>query len=134
MTRILIVDDDEFICRQLEQLYLSKGYEARSTADGEEALRLLASNDFSLVIVDLAIPGSDGMLLTRDIRDRWPEIPVIMITGYASIKGAVEAIKQGASDYVTKPFQKEEIELATDNVLEKQRLQDEVHYLRSELS
>ena len=57
-----------------------------------------------------------------------------MITGYASIKGAVEAIKQGASDYITKPFQKEEILLATEKVLEKRRLLDEINYLRSQLS
>ena len=67
-------------------------------------------------------------------REHWPDLDVIMITGYASIKGAVEAIKQGASDYITKPFQKEEILLATEKVLEKRRLLDEINYLRSQLS
>ena len=79
-------------------------------------------------------PGTDGIGLTREIRERWPDLDVIMITGYASIKGAVEAIKQGASDYITKPFQKEEILLATEKVLEKRRLLDEINYLRSQLS
>src|SRR2546430_17342560 len=83
---------------------------------------------------DLKIPGTDGIGLTREIRDRWPDLDVIMITGYASIKGAVEAIKQGASDYITKPFQKEEILLATEKILEKRRLLDEISYLRSQLS
>ena len=97
-------------------------------------MRLLEEHEFALAVVDLKIPGTDGIGLTREIRDRWPDLDVIMITGYASIKGAVEAIKQGASDYITKPFQKEEILLATEKILEKRRLLDEINYLRSQLS
>ncbi len=106
----------------------------RAPANAPEALRLLGEHEFSLAVVDLKIPGTDGIGLTREIRERWPDLDVIMITGYASIKGAVEAIKQGASDYITKPFQKEEILLATEKVLEKRRLLDEINYLRSQLS
>src|SRR5207247_2063165 len=133
-TRILIVDDDPFICRQLEELYSSQQYAVASVPNALEALRLLQEHEFSLAVVDLKIPGTDGIGLTREIRDRWPDLDVIMITGYASIKGAVEAIKQGASDYITKPFQKEEILLATEKILEKRRLIDEISYLRSQLS
>src|SRR5438876_982699 len=133
-TRILIVDDDPFICRQLEELYISQQYAVSSAPNAPEALRLLQEHEFSLAVVDLKIPGTDGIGLTREIRDRWPDLDVIMITGYASIKGAVEAIKQGASDYITKPFQKEEILLATEKILEKRRLLDEISYLRSQLS
>jgi DNA-binding NtrC family response regulator len=133
-TRILIVDDDPFICRQLEELYTSQRYTVACASNSAEALRLLGEQEFALAVVDLKIPGTDGIGLTREIRDRWAELDVIMITGYASIKGAVEAIKQGASDYITKPFQKEEILLATEKVLEKRRLLDEINYLRSQLS
>jgi DNA-binding NtrC family response regulator len=133
-TRILIVDDDPFICRQLEELYSSQRYAVSCAGNSTEALRLLGEQDFALAVVDLKIPGTDGIGLTREIRDRWSELDVIMITGYASIKGAVEAIKQGASDYITKPFQKEEILLATEKILEKRRLLDEINYLRSQLS
>ena len=133
-TRILIVDDDPFICRQLEELYASQRYTVASAPNSTEALRLLGEQEFALAVVDLKIPGTDGIGLTREIRDRWPDLDVIMITGYASIKGAVEAIKQGASDYITKPFQKEEILLATEKILEKRRLLDEINYLRSQLS
>ncbi len=133
-TRILIVDDDPLICRQLEDLYTSQHYLVSSAGNTSEALRLLGEHDFSLAVVDLRIPGTDGIGLTREIREHWPELDVIMITGYASIKGAVEAIKQGASDYITKPFQKEEILLATEKVLEKRRLLDEINYLRNQLS
>jgi len=133
-TRILIVDDDPLICRQLEDLYSSQQYLVSSAGNASEALRLLGEQDFSLAVVDLRIPGTDGIGLTREIREHWPDLDVIMITGYASIKGAVEAIKQGASDYITKPFQKEEILLATEKVLEKRRLLDEINYLRNQLS
>src|SRR6185436_18038435 len=133
-TRILIVGDDPLICRQLEDLYTSQQYLVSSAGNASEALRLLGEHDFSLAVVDLRIPGTDGIGLTREIREHWPDLDVIMITGYASIKGAVEAIKQGASDYITKPFQKEEILLATEKVLEKRRLLDEINYLRNQLS
>jgi DNA-binding NtrC family response regulator len=133
-TRILIVDDDPFICRQLEEFYSSQRYVVTCAQNAPEAVRLLGEHEHALAVVDLKIPGTDGIGLIREIKDRWPDLDVIMITGYASIKGAVEAIKQGASDYITKPFQKEEILLATEKVLEKRRLLDEINYLRSQLS
>jgi DNA-binding NtrC family response regulator len=133
-TRILIIDDDPFICRQLEELYRAQGYLVDSATEAPVALGKLGEHDYSLVLVDLKIPGTDGLNLTREIRDRWQDIDVIMITGYASIKGAVEAIKLGASDYITKPFQNEEILLATEKVLEKRRLLDEIQYLRGQLA
>lgn len=133
-TRILVVDDDPFICRQLEELYSSHKYEAISVHTAPDAMRALGEQEFSLVVCDLKIPGTDGLSLTREVRERWPDLDVVMITGYASIKGAVEAIKQGASEYITKPFQKEEILLATEKILEKRRLLDEINYLRSQLS
>ena len=133
-TRILIIDDDPFICRQLEDLYRAQGYLVDSATEAPVAIGKLGEHDYSLVLVDLKIPGTDGLNLTREIRDRWPDIDVIMITGYASIKGAVEAIKLGASDYITKPFQNEEILLATEKVLEKRRLLDEIQYLRGQLA
>src|SRR5438309_9788683 len=133
-TRILIVDDDPFICRQLEELYCSQQYAVSTAPNATEARKLLGEHEFSLAVVDLKIPGTDGIGLTREIRDRWPDLDVIMITGYASIKGAVEAIKQGASDYITKPFQKEEILLATETIVEKRGLHDEISYLRSQHS
>ena len=133
-TKILIVDDDPLICRQLEELYGSHKYDAQSTGNAADALRLLSEQEYSLVVCDLKIPGTDGIGLTREIRERWPDLDVVMITGYASIKGAVEAIKQGASEYITKPFQQEEIILATEKILEKRRLLEEINYLRSQLS
>jgi len=98
-TRILIVDDDPLICRQLEDLYTSQQYLVSSAGNASEALRLLGEHDFSLAVVDLRIPGTDGIGLTREIREHWPDLDVIMITGYASIKGAVEAMMPMAADH-----------------------------------
>jgi two-component system response regulator AtoC len=132
-TRILIVDDDPFICRQLEELFTSQRYAVVTANSGPEAKEALVNHVFSLALVDLKIPGTDGLSLTVELRERQPDLDVIMITGYASIKGAVEAIKRGAADYITKPFQNEEILLAAEKVLEKRRLIDEISYLRGQL-
>jgi len=132
--RILVVDDDPLIRRQLEDLYRERKYEVDSVGGAEDALSLLQEFDYSLAVLDLKIPGTDGISLTKQIRERWSDLDVIIVTGYASIKGAVEAIRHGASDYITKPFEREEIVLATEKVLEKRRLLDEIHYLRNQLS
>ena len=84
-TRILIVDDDPLICRQLEDLYTSQQYLVSSAGNASEALRLLGEHDFSLAVVDLRIPGTDGIGLTREIKEHWPDLDVIMITEPARI-------------------------------------------------
>lgn len=132
--RILVVDDDPLICRQLENLFRERHYDVDSAGSASEALALLEQYEYALGVVDLKIPGTDGLSLTRQIHERWADFDVIIVTGYASIKGAVEAIRQGASDYITKPFEREEILLATEKILEKRRLLDEISYLRSQLS
>ena len=89
-----------------------------------------AEREFALALVDVRIGGGDGIALTKDIREHWPDVDVIMITGYGSIKNAVEAMRQGAVDYITKPFQPEELLHATQKALERRRLIDEIEYLR----
>jgi two-component system response regulator AtoC len=133
-TRILIVDDDPLIRGQLEGLYRAHGYDVEAAATVDAALEKLNGAEFTIAVVDLKIPGSDGVTLTKEIRERWPTVDVIMITGYGSIKGAVEAMRQGAYDYITKPFEPDDILLATQKVLERRRLLDEIEYLRRQLS
>ena len=120
-TRILIIDDDAFICRQLEELFRAQNYVVDSATTASGAFDFLSQQDYSLALVDLKIPGTDGLSLTREVRSRWPDLDVIMITGYASIKGAVEAIKQGASDYITKPFSPRELIARVKAVLRRVR-------------
>ena len=97
-------------------------------------MQSLAEREFALALVDVRIGGGDGIALTKDIREHWPDVDVIMITGYGSIKNAVEAMRQGAVDYITKPFQPEELLHATQKALERRRLIDEIEYLRRQLS
>lgn len=132
--RILVVDDDPLICKQLRDLYEERNYIVDTAASAPEAVTLLEQAEYAVGVVDLKIPGTDGLSLTKQVRERWPDLDVVIVTGYASIRGAVEAIRQGASDYITKPFEREEILLATEKVLEKRRLVEEISYLRSQLS
>jgi len=132
--RILVVDDDPLICEQLTELYAGAGYEARATSEPGQAIDLLGVEAFDLGVIDLKMPSIDGITLMQEMRARAPSIDFIMITGHASIKGAVEAIRMGASDYITKPFDRDEILLATQKALERRRLLEEIDYLRKQLS
>jgi len=132
--RILIVDDDPLIRQQIQSLLADHSYNVEVAADVDEALDRLAGGSFALALVDLKMPGRDGISLMQDIREHWPSVEVIMVTGHASIKTAVEAMRLGASDYITKPFEPDEILLATQKVFERRRLLDEIDYLRKQLS
>jgi DNA-binding NtrC family response regulator len=132
--RILVVDDDPLICEQLSALFSDAGFAAIATSEPQEAMELLGRETYDLGVVDLKMPNMDGITLMQEMRTRAPTIDFIMITGHASIKGAVEAIRMGASDYITKPFDRDDILLATQKVLERRRLLDEIDYLRKQLS
>jgi DNA-binding NtrC family response regulator len=139
--RILIVDDDPLIRRQLEDLFASHAYTVASAANGAEALTNLRQGEFALAVVDLRMPDRDGITLTTEIREGWPETDVIMITGHGSIKDAVDAMSRGACDFITKPFESAELLKATQKALERRRLlydneclRDDNAYLRRELS
>ena len=104
-TRMLVVDDDPSIGRQLGEIFRGRGPLVDCAPDGAVAIADLERQDYLLAFVDFRIRDTNGLHLVRDIRERWPEVDVIMVTEHATIQGAVEAIKIGASDYVTKPFQ-----------------------------
>ncbi|OFV88504.1 MAG: hypothetical protein A3J75_08485 [Acidobacteria bacterium RBG_16_68_9] len=131
--RVLVVDDDPLIREEIESLFAAQSLQVESVSSVSDALRRLAEQTFELAIVDVRLAGGDGIALTKEIRDRWP-VDVIVITGYGSIQNAVEAMKQGAIDYLTKPFQPEELLLATQKALERRRLLDEIEHLRRELT
>ena len=132
--RLLVVDDDPLIREELESLFTAQPYQVECVASVADAMQALGERDFALALVDVRIGGGDGIALTKDIREHWPDVDVIMITGYGSIKNAVEAMRQGAIDYITKPFQPEELLHATQKALERRRLIDEIEYLRRQLS
>lgn len=132
--RLLVVDDDPLIREELSSLFTAQPYHVDCAGTVTDAMQLLGEHEFALALVDVRIGGGDGIALTKDIREHWPHVDVIMITGYGSIKNAVEAMRQGAIDYITKPFQPEELLLATQKALERRRLIDEIEYLRRQLS
>lgn len=131
--RILVVDDDPLICDHLAALYRAAGYEATATSSPAEAVELIAQDSYELGVVDLKMPEMDGITLMEQMRAHAPGLQVIVITGHGSIKGAVEAIRRGASDYITKPVDEDEILLATQQVLEHRKLLEEIDYLRRQL-
>ena len=112
MAKILIVDDEARIRMLLQSLLKANGYEASTAKDGDEALALLKKEEFDLVITDLRMVPMDGMMLFREIKTLYPSMPVILLTAYASVETAIEAMKGGAFDYLTKPFKVDEM-LAT---------------------
>jgi DNA-binding NtrC family response regulator len=130
---ILIIDDEESICDSMSQVLHKEGYSVRVVGEGRAALGLFDSEAFQVVFLDLKLPGMGGMDILSRIKGASPETPVIIITGYASIESAVEAMKRGAFDYMAKPFTAEEVRVVTRRALESRRLIYENIYLRGEL-
>jgi DNA-binding NtrC family response regulator len=131
--RVLVVDDDESL-RRVTQVQLEQaGFETRTAGDGTEALRILQKSPADLVITDLKMPGMPGMELLRRIRADHPDVVVVMITAFGTVESAVEAMKAGAYDYITKPVHADELELVARRALEHLQLVEENRSLRSSL-
>ena len=118
--KILIVDDEKNIRLTLSQALETLGMPVQTAVDGEEALQKLQDSDFILVLLDLKLPGMDGLEVLRRIRESWPKTRVIMITAHGTIDYAVEAMKLGAVDFLRKPFSPNEIRKLVSQVLERQ--------------
>ncbi len=131
--KILVVDDEEIILLSCERVLTEEGYEIQTRLSGKEALELLAEELFDLAIVDLKMPGMDGIELLRAIKRDYPHISVIMITGYSTIESAVEAMKAGAVDYLPKPFTPDQVTMVVKKALDARNLILENLYLRNEL-
>ncbi|MDK1031719.1 MAG: sigma-54 dependent transcriptional regulator [Planctomycetia bacterium] len=130
---ILLVDDDQIILRSLSELLRLEGYQVETAMSFEEATGKLGAGTFQVVIADVSMPGVDGFELLKVIRNRYPDITVIMITGYGSISSAVEAIKHGAFDYLTKPIIDDEIKITVERALVQQSLIGENRLLKEQL-
>lgn len=131
--RVLVVDDDRIILDSLTEFLRMEGYDAHGAANAACALTALQGQPFNLVITDVNMPDADGFELLRTIQQRFGDLVVIMITGYGTIESAVEAIKMGAYDYLTKPIIDDEIRLVVERALNQQALVREVHALRQQL-
>ncbi|WP_456474133.1 response regulator [Candidatus Pyrohabitans sp.] len=125
MARILIVDDDPQICETLAEILSDEGFEVEYVLSGEEALQRIDSRYYDVVITDLLLPKIDGMEILTHVRRVKPKMQVIMITAFATIENAVEAMKRGANDYIAKPFKINEIQSAIKRVLEEAKFREE---------
>jgi two-component system, NtrC family, response regulator AtoC len=127
---VLVVDDERTLARAIKAFLTEAGYVAEVASDGESAVELLESLRPDLVFADVRLPGISGIDLLRRIRDFDPAIPVIMMTAYGTIEGAVEAVKLGAFDYMKKPVDLEELKLLADRARETAVLKQELSYYR----
>jgi two-component system response regulator PilR (NtrC family) len=132
--RILIVDDEEVLRDVLDAVLRREGFDIVTAASGEEALNVLDTEEIDLVILDVMLPGISGIDTMRAIRIANPHLPVIIITAFSSIDGAIDAMKQGAFHYIPKPFKNEEVVLTVNKALEQRRLSSENERLKAELS
>ena len=132
-TRILVVDDERSMQEFLEIFLRREGYEVTTVGEVESALLAIENDDFALVITDIQMPGRSGIDLLHEVRERSPETVVIVITAFGSAETAISAMKEGAYDYITKPFKIDEIGLIIEKALEKRLLAGENRRLRTEL-
>jgi len=132
--RILVIDDDTSLRRVLEYNLQEEGYEVQTASSGEEGVYLFAKFQPALVITDMKMSGMDGLMVLKSIKDRSPETLVIIITAFGTVDVAVEAMKAGAYDYITKPFNRDELRLTVRKALQFSGLAEENKLLKSKLS
>lgn len=132
--RILIIDDDTSLRRVLEYNLQEEGYEVYAAADGSEGLLRFDEYQPDLVITDLKMPGVSGFQVLESIRQRSPLVPIMVITAFGAVETAVQAMKKGAYDYITKPFNRDELKLSVRKALEMRGLSEENRRLRAELT
>ncbi|MFO7981740.1 MAG: sigma-54 dependent transcriptional regulator [Candidatus Aminicenantes bacterium] len=133
MDKILIIDDEQSILELLNMVFKKQGYAVETAFSADKAFKLIDEDDIDLVLTDVKLPQKSGMDILRYIRKNKPEIPVIMITAYGTIKQAVEAFKAGAVDYILKPFDIEELKIIVEKGLNERRLKEENILLKKEL-
>ena len=128
--KILVVDDDVSITRSIKRILETGDYKVSSADTGERGLRLLEKSDFDLLLLDLRLGSMDGLEVLKQVKEQNPDQLVIMITGFANVSSAVEAMKRGAYDYIQKPFSADELGLAVEKAMQTVALQKEVEELR----
>jgi two-component system nitrogen regulation response regulator NtrX len=131
---ILIVDDEKSICKSLGSILIDEGYEILTAGSGEEAMKVIEEDPPQLVILDIWLPGIDGIETLKMIKSRYPQIRVIMISGHGTIETAVKATKLGAFDFFEKPLSMEKIILIVNHVFELIHLEEENQLLKQKIS
>lgn len=132
-SRILIIDDESMIRESLETLLSLEGFEAASAIDGDQGLRKLEEGVYDLVLLDLALPGQSGLEVLRTIRERQPQLPVIMITAYGTVQNVVDAIRAGANNFTQKPWDNEKLLADIRSAIARYRTEQENLHLKRAL-
>ncbi len=130
---ILVVDDEVSVRTSLEKVLSKEGYITETAGSGNEAIKFLSKTPVDIVLSDLKMPDGDGFELLRAVKKESPNTEVILLTGYGTVETAVEAMKEGAYDYITKPFKKAVILSTIERVIERQNLRQENTYLKAQL-
>src|SRR3990172_9389966 len=133
MSRVLIVDDEKNLLEFLNIMLAQEGYDVAVAFGGKEAVDILKNNEFDVVVTDIKMPRVNGLEVLKFIKENSPDTIVIMITAFASHETAVEAMKAGAYDYITKPFNNDQIKLVIKKSVEKRLLVRENLYLKRKL-
>src|SRR3989304_3884873 len=133
LNKILIVDDEPFNLDLLEQELADKGYAAERAINGTQALQKIDSSQPDLILLDYQMPDMNGLEVLKELRSRGNDVPVVMITAYGTIERAVQAMKEGAYDFVPKPFDPDHLALVVQKALERQRLKRDVEILSEEV-
>ncbi len=120
--KVLVVDDEASVCKSVKRILTREHLEVDAAFSGKEALAMLEKGGYGVVITDMMMPGIGGLDVIRLVKEQWPEISIIMITGYATIKTAVQAIKLGAFDYIPKPFTPEELSGVAVRAMQRMKL------------
>jgi two-component system, NtrC family, response regulator HydG len=131
---ILVVDDDRSNLESIERIFAKEGYRVRIADDGAAALEILREDPPEVVVTDLAMPGLDGVALLKAVKAVAPQVEVVLMTAYGTVEGAVEAMKEGAYDFITKPLKRHSVLRSVRKALEKQALVQENRALRARLA
>jgi DNA-binding NtrC family response regulator len=131
--RILVVDDEENLCAFMKLMLTREGYEVTTTVSAQQALEVVGSDQVDLVFTDLMMPEMNGLEFVARLRAVKPEVECVVMTAYASVDSAIEALKLGAADYITKPFNLEELKIIVKQLLSRRRIEEENKRLHREL-
>jgi DNA-binding NtrC family response regulator len=132
--RILLVDDEPIVIRSCQRIFSDARFQVSAVSDGREALRLVEDGSFDVMVLDIMMPGIDGLEVLRRVKETHPDVEVIMVTGLSQIDTAVRAMKLGAFDYLAKPFDPDELMRVVERALERRRLLQENLQLKGELN
>ncbi|MCL4691324.1 MAG: sigma-54 dependent transcriptional regulator [Candidatus Hydrogenedentes bacterium] len=131
---VLVIDDENLMREYVEEVLTRAGHEVKGAGSGREGIELLEKNVFDVVVSDLKMAPVDGFEVLRQVRAHSPGTPCIIMTAYATVETAIEALREGAYDYIMKPFSPDELELAVNRAIERERMALENRYLRDELN